>query len=290
MNPPTLPSRISASGAPSAASSASGPTRGEGKIESKQEREIGHGLVVLLGLGNRYTHMFPMPKEKESISEQEWRRVRIGAIAKQIAERGVRDPKVLNAMQEIPRHLFLPPAISRALAYADRPLPIGHNQTISQPYIAAYIAEKLELTGKEIVLEIGTGSGYQAAVLSLLAKEVFSVEYVPELAQFAEQNLRRIRIPNVEIKVDDGYYGWMENAPFDRIVLTACCPEIPPTLLKQLNSPGILIAPIGDKMRQKLVLIEKIPNPPNPPKIVKKELISVMFVPMRGETDKTPEK
>ena len=227
-----------------------------------------------------------MPKEKESISEQEWRNIRIGAIAKQILERGVKEPRVLQAMQEIPRHLFLPPTISKALAYADSPLPIGHNQTISQPYIVAYIAEKLELTGKEIILEIGTGSGYQAAVLSFLCKEVFSVEYVPELAQFAQQNLKRIRVPNVEIKVDDGYYGWMENAPFDRIVLTACGPEIPPTLIKQLGAPGKLIAPIGDKLRQKLVLIEKIPNPPNPPKIVKRELISVVFVPMRGEVEK----
>lgn len=227
-----------------------------------------------------------MMANKEEISEVEWQKIRLAAISKQIVSRGIKDQRVLQAMRDIPRHLFLPPNLSKALAYADRPLPIGFNQTISQPYIVAYLAEKLELTGQEIVLEIGTGSGYQASVLSRLAKDIFSIEYVPELAQFAQENLDKIKIPNVEIKTGDGCGGWMENAPYDRIVLTACVSEMPPPLLAQLNAPGKLIAPVGDRFRQKLVLYEKIPNPPNLPKIEKTELIPVMFVPMRGETEK----
>lgn len=226
-----------------------------------------------------------MIPSKEIFTEEKWTRIRLAAVARQLIDRGIKDRRVLEAMRQVPRHLFLPPETTTALAYADRPLPIGFNQTISQPYIVAYLAEKLELTGKEIVLEIGTGSGYQAAVLAKLAKEIFSLEIIPELAQFARENLGRLNIANVEITVSDGYLGWIQNAPFDRIVLTAYAQDVPAELLRQLNAPGKLIAPIGTKTQQRLVLWEKIPNPKETPALQKTELISVMFVPMKGQIE-----
>ncbi|MBI2070425.1 MAG: protein-L-isoaspartate(D-aspartate) O-methyltransferase [Elusimicrobia bacterium] len=225
-------------------------------------------------------------KRKQTISEQEWVRIRQTAVANQIVDRGVRNERVLKAMREVPRHHFLPANVAPALAYADRPLPIGQNQTISQPYIVAYMAEKLALTGTETVLEVGTGCGYQAAVLAQLAKEVISLEVIPELAFMANENLARENITNVKVKVADGFKGWMEDAPYDRIIITAGAPRIPQALMLQLNAPGKLIAPIGPRSRQKLILIEKTPDPPNPPKAAQRELISVMFVPMRGEIER----
>jgi len=224
------------------------------------------------------------------MSEQEWIRIRLAAVAKQIVDRGIRNTKVLAAMREIPRHQFLPPNIASALAYADRPLPIGYEQTISQPYIVSYLAEKLDLTGNEIILEVGSGSGYQAAVLSRLAKEVITIELIPELAQFAQENLERINIKNVTVRQGDGFQGWMEFAPYDRIVMTAAAHYVPKALMAQLNCPGKLITPIGTKSKQLLVQYEKLPDPPNPPKLQQKELISVMFVPMRGEIEKATAK
>lgn len=224
-----------------------------------------------------------VPSGKEAISEQEWTRIRLAAVAKQIVDRGIRDPKVLAAMREIPRHRFLPPNVADALAYADRPLPIGTGQTMSQPYIIAYIAEKLAMKGDEMVLEVGTGPGYQAAVLSKLSKEVISLEIEQDLVKMAQANLKKTQIDNVEVVARDGFKGYMECAPYDRIVLAAAVSDVPQELLNQLSCPGKLIAPIGGKTRQMLTLFEKELDPASKtPKLSKKLLLPVVFVQMRG--------
>ncbi|MBI4063273.1 MAG: protein-L-isoaspartate(D-aspartate) O-methyltransferase [Elusimicrobia bacterium] len=224
--------------------------------------------------------------KKNLVSEEEWTRIRHTAVARQIMDRGVKDPRVLAAMREVPRHLFLPPKVAPALAYADRALGIGHNQTISQPYIVAFIAEKLNLTGNETVLEVGAGCGYQAAILSKLVKWVVSVELIGELAVFAKQNLERLNITNVEVCQADGFNGWMPSAPYDRIAMTAAASRVPEALVAQLNAPGRLVAPIGNQSKQQLILIEKTPNPLGAPKVTQRDLIPVAFVPMKGEIEK----
>jgi protein-L-isoaspartate(D-aspartate) O-methyltransferase len=154
-------------------------------------------------------------------------------------------PRTLDALREVPRHLFAPQA-SVAEAYANHAMPIGHGQTISQPTVVAIMTDALRLDGSERVLEIGTGSGYQAAVLARLAREVDSIEIVPELAAQATARLRSLGITNVNVRAGDGYRGWPEHAPYDRIVLTAAPLELPPALVEQLRDGGILVAPVGD--------------------------------------------
>jgi protein-L-isoaspartate(D-aspartate) O-methyltransferase len=156
----------------------------------------------------------------------------------------VRDERVLEAMRHVPRHLFVPGA-PLSLAYANRPVSIGHGQTISQPLIVAIMSEALRLRGGERVLEIGTGSGYQAAVLALLAKEVYTIEIVPELGEAARKRLAELGYPNVHVRIGDGYLGWPESAPFDAILVTAAPDEVPPALLAQLAEGGTLVAPVG---------------------------------------------
>ncbi|MGH9629229.1 MAG: protein-L-isoaspartate(D-aspartate) O-methyltransferase [Bryobacteraceae bacterium] len=174
-----------------------------------------------------------------------------------IRARGVRDRDVLEAMRETPRHLFVPEHL-RDAAYYDQPLPIGHGQTISQPYIVAAMTELLE-PGRDLkVLEIGTGSGYQTAILSKVFGEVYSIEIVPELAESAEAKLKELQYDNVHVRAGDGYKGWPEAAPFDRIILTAAPPELPEELVKQLAPGGILVAPVGGSAsNQELVVVEK---------------------------------
>jgi protein-L-isoaspartate(D-aspartate) O-methyltransferase len=173
----------------------------------------------------------------------------------QMAARGVKDQRVLAAMRATPRHMFVPKGLERR-AYEDTPLPIGHGQTISQPYIVASMSEMLGITSADRVLEIGTGSGYQAAVLARLAKEVYSIEIVPELGKQAGALLKQLGHANVEVKIGDGYKGWPEKAPFDRIILTAAPPEIPRALVDQLKKGGRLVAPEGEAW-QELVVIDK---------------------------------
>jgi protein-L-isoaspartate(D-aspartate) O-methyltransferase len=177
-------------------------------------------------------------------------------VKRQIIARGISDPLVLKAMEEIPRHLFVDKALQRE-AYEDNPLPIGDGQTISQPYMVALMTELLELTGKERVLEIGTGSGYQAAVLSKLCKRVFTVERLPRLSEKAKRVLRSCGIENVSYKVGDGTQGWPSKAPFDAIIVTAGAPKIPDTLLDQLVDGGRLVIPIGDRYTQTLKRVIK---------------------------------
>jgi protein-L-isoaspartate(D-aspartate) O-methyltransferase len=175
-------------------------------------------------------------------------------VEKQIAPRGVRDPRILEAMSEIPRELFVEEAL-RARAYTDSALPIGHAQTISQPYIAARMTELLELTPQHRVLEIGTGTGYQTALLARLAGEVFTIERIPALAERAQENLRRLGFTNVRLKVGDGTLGWPDRAPFDAILVAAGAPGVPRALSGQLAPRGRMILPVGDTLRQTLTLI-----------------------------------
>jgi protein-L-isoaspartate(D-aspartate) O-methyltransferase len=182
---------------------------------------------------------------------------------------------VLQAMRLIPRHLFMPGATLRR-AYADQPSPIGHGQTISQPTVVAIMTDALDVKGGERVLEIGTGSGYQAAVLSLLVRDVFTIEIVPELGEMARKRLFELGYRNVHVRVGDGYQGWPEHAPFDRVLLTAAPPEVPMALIEQLQEGGILVAPVGeDGELQRLVRWRKVHGT-----LQKEDLGSVRFVPM----------
>ncbi|MBN2030074.1 protein-L-isoaspartate(D-aspartate) O-methyltransferase [bacterium] len=200
-------------------------------------------------------------------------------VEEQIMTRGVEDTLVLNAMMKVERHLYVPEPY-RPYAYNDEPLPIGHDQTISQPYIVAYMTEALRLKGGEKVLEIGTGSGYQAAVLAEIAREVYTIEIVEPLAKQASDILQAEGYDNVFCRCGDGYQGWPEKAPFDAIIVTAAPPRIPEPLVEQLKEGGRMIIPVGTYF-QELVLLTKKDG-----EISKKQLIPVRFVPMTGEIQK----
>lgn len=174
----------------------------------------------------------------------------------QIRRRGVKDRRLLEAMLRVERHLFVPPEYAHE-AYEDYPLPIGKNQTISQPYVVAAMTDALELKGHERVLEVGTGSGYQAAVLAELSREVYTVERDEDLMGKAKNLLFRMNYKNIHFKVGDGTLGWEEKAPFDRIIVTAAAPEIPPPLKDQLSVGGILVIPIGERFSQVLLRVKK---------------------------------
>src|SRR5215831_5028825 len=176
-------------------------------------------------------------------------------IAEQLGARDIHDPRVLDAMSRVPRHLFLPED-SRFDAYDDHPVPIGYGQTISQPYIVAFMTQALDVAPEHRVLEIGTGCGYQTAVLAGIAREVFSIEVVPELAARARQTLDTLGYTNVHVRLGDGYDGWPEEAPFDRILGAAAAPEIPPLLVDQLADDGILVLPVGDS-HQEIKVVQK---------------------------------
>ncbi|MCP3978124.1 MAG: protein-L-isoaspartate(D-aspartate) O-methyltransferase [bacterium] len=194
----------------------------------------------------------------------------------QIESRGVEDARVLAAMSKVPRHELVP-AEMRPHAYSDRPLPIGLRQTISQPYIVAYMTEQLKLEAGDRVLEVGTGSGYQAAVLAQMGAEVWSIEIVPELAQRAARDLARIGYDEVHVREGDGYRGWPEHAPFDAIIITAAPPRVPQPLVEQLAVGGRMVLPVGENY-QELVLIERTEKG-----VERSRLIPVRFVPMTGE-------
>lgn len=202
-------------------------------------------------------------------------------VERQIAARGIRDPRVLEAMRTVPRHLFVPPS-EEASAYDDRPLPIGSGQTISQPYVVAFMAEQLRLTGKEKVLEIGTGSGYSTAILAALATKVFSIEIRPELARQAKEHLEKLGVKNVELRAADGYRGWPEEAPFDAILVTAAPERIPPPLLEQLAPEGRMVIPVG-AFYQELKVIKRQGGGYS-----EKSVLPVRFVPFVGEAEGAP--
>lgn len=188
---------------------------------------------------------------------EELREARLAMVREQIAGEGITDPRVLEAMREVPRHLFVPEEFRR-LSYIPRPLPIGEGQTISQPYIVAFMTEILRLKETDRVLEVGTGSGYQAAVAARIAGEVYSVEIFETLATTARRTLRRLKVANVHLRQGDGYYGWPEKAPFDAIIVTCAGGHVPPPLLRQLKPGGRMIMPVGGPfLTQQLVFLEK---------------------------------
>ena len=213
------------------------------------------------------------------MTEDDFKSLRHKMVESQIEARGIKDSKVLEAMREIPRHEFVEDAV-RDQAYNDYPIPIGEGQTISQPYIVGIMTELLAIKGHEKVLEIGTGSGYQAAVLSKLVKEVYTIEIINVLAKRAQATLKKLEFNNVKIKSGDGYKGWKEHAPFDAIILTAAPPKIPQPLIDQLALGGVLVAPIG-VLSQELVRIKKEKG-----KLARENIIPVRFVPMTGEINR----
>lgn len=248
-------------------------------------RKVVRFLLILVLLGplsfkakSEGSHMDAWAGDRD---EGRFQRLREAMVSDQIASppdyrKPVKNPRVLEAMRAVPRHLFVRPKdISRA--YGDFPLPIGYGQTISQPYIVAYMTELLDLRPEHRVLEIGTGSGYQAAILSLLVEEVYSVEIIKALAGKAKKRLTRLGYLNVHIRNADGYFGWNEQAPFDRIIVTAAATLIPPPLIKQLDSGGKMIIPVGGQyMVQYLTMVEKDIES----NLKMKKLLPVRFVPL----------
>jgi protein-L-isoaspartate(D-aspartate) O-methyltransferase len=201
-------------------------------------------------------------------------------VEQQIERRGIRDSLVLKAMRNVPRHRYVPEGLKN-IAYSDRPLPIGERQTISQPYIVAFMTEHLGLKGGEKVLEIGTGSGYQAAILGEIANKVYSIEIISSLGLDAKKLLKTQGYNNIHVRIGDGYAGWPEKAPFDAVIVTAAPGHIPQPLIDQLKPGGKMIIPVGDYY-QELILITKSKKG----KVTKKSVLPVTFVPMTGKAQK----
>jgi len=206
----------------------------------------------------------------------DWQAERRRMVAQQVEARGVADPRVLEALRRVPRHELVPEEW-RDRAYDDAPLPIGHGQTISQPYVVAYMTELLEVEAGEKVLEVGTGSGYQAAVLAELGAEVYTIEIVEPLAARAARDLERLGYENVHVRAGDGYRGWPEGAPFDAIVVTAAPDHVPEPLVEQLAVGGRMAIPVGSVF-QEIVLLRRTPEG-----VEREEVMGVRFVPMTGE-------
>ena len=208
---------------------------------------------------------------------QHYKKLRYKMVNQQIAKRGIYNQKVLQSMRDVPRHLFVPERRQRS-AYGDFPLPIGYGQTISQPYIVALMTELLKPEKDDIALEVGTGSGYQAAVLSKIVKKVYTVEIITPLGKAAEKRLSEMGYKNITVKVGDGYFGWEQYAPFDCIIVTAASDHIPPPLIKQLKNGGKMAIPVGMPFQvQKLMLVEKSEKG----EIRIKNILPVRFVPLR---------
>ncbi len=218
-----------------------------------------------------------MSKRPDRTPNDQYRLARERMVASQIEGRGITDPRVLEAFKKVPRHLFVDEALWDQ-AYSDYPLPIKHGQTISQPFIVALMTQALGLRGNEKVLEIGTGSGYQTAILAELAGKVYSVERIPDLLPTARRVLDRLGYTNVVLKLDDGTWGWSDEAPFDAILVTAGSPTVPKPLLEQLADPGVLVIPVGDEYSQVLLKVTKSGN-----KLREEQLGGVRFVKLVGD-------
>ncbi len=212
--------------------------------------------------------------QAEQAPDQSVRRTRM--VAEQLRDRDIKDARVLEVMGRVPRHLFVPASV-RDLAYADHPLPIGHAQTISQPYIVAFMTEALDMRPDHKVLEIGTGSGYQAAVLGELAADVYTIEIVEPLAERARATLASLGYKNVHVRAGNGYAGWPEQAPFDRIMVTAAPEEVPPALVEQLKMDGVMAIPVGTEI-QELRIMRRTEKGMHTVKT-----LPVRFVPMTGK-------
>lgn len=236
------------------------------------------GIAVLLILGNWWK-----PSRDESPKDNNYmREARERMVAEQLTSwgRGVTNERVLAAMRKVPRHEFVP-TDQRSHAYADGPLPIGHGQTISQPYIVAFMTERLEPSPMDRVLEIGTGSGYQAAVLAELVAEVYTIEIVETLGRRAEADLKRLGYTNVHVRIGDGYQGWPDQAPFDSVIVTCAPDRVPPPLVDQLKAGGRMIIPVGELGAQELVLLQK-----EGAKLEQQAVLPVRFVPMTGAAER----
>ncbi|MEI6950622.1 protein-L-isoaspartate(D-aspartate) O-methyltransferase [Paraflavisolibacter sp. H34] len=221
--------------------------------------------------------LVPWPR----LPAQDYEKSRLQMVKTQIERRGIRHAPTLQALRQVPRHLFLPPA-QLQYAYEDRPLPIGYGQTISQPYIVAFMTETVQPGPGKRVLEVGTGSGYQAAVLAQAGCRVYTIEIVDALANEARKRLQRMNYKNIEVKNGDGYFGWKEQAPFDAIVVTAAAEHIPPPLTEQLKEGGRMIIPIGSPfMTQQLMLVQKTGG-----RLRTTSLLPVRFVPFTRASDK----
>ncbi len=215
-------------------------------------------------------------RASDSSPKGDYKTMREGMVETQIKARGVKEPRVLAAMLKVERHLFVPKDL-RPTAYSDQPLPIGEGQTISQPYIVALMTELLDLKGEEKILEVGTGSGYQAAILAELAKEVYTIEIIEKLATSAERLLFDLGYKNIKVKAGDGYLGWPEAAPFDAIIVTCAPDHIPKPLMDQLKEGGRMVIPVGE-LTQELKKIVKRGG-----KLETTNVIPVIFVPMTGD-------
>ena len=231
-------------------------------------------LLVMVGVGIGIFSLIIFVQKKQDIFENSREKM----IEKQIMARGIKDEKVLRVMRRVPRHEFVPDNY-KSRAYDDTPLPIGLGQTISQPYIVALMTDLLQLKKGAKALEVGTGSGYQAAVLSELTDEIYTIEIFEELGEAAKKRLKKLEYTKVKVKIADGYYGWEKYAPFDAIIVTCAAGYVPPPLIHQLKEGGRMCIPVGGPFQvQTLMLIEKKEG-----KIISKSILPVRFVPMLGK-------
>jgi protein-L-isoaspartate(D-aspartate) O-methyltransferase len=230
-------------------------------------------LILLLSMAGNRADTTAVDKEDEALKQQ-----RLRMVATQIERRGVKNERVLDTMRKVPRHLFVP-LRERRSAYADGPLPIGHGQTISQPYIVAFMTDLLDPKPDHKVLEVGTGSGYQAAVLAELVSKVYTIEIIEALGKPAKERLKKLGYDNVEVKVADGYHGWEEHAPFDSIIVTCAASHVPPPLIKQLKIGGKMCIPVGTVFGpQHLIIVTKQKDGT----VKVKSVLPVRFVPLVG--------
>ncbi|MFP3981614.1 MAG: protein-L-isoaspartate(D-aspartate) O-methyltransferase [Desulfobacterales bacterium] len=220
------------------------------------------------------------PLQSKAETEHEFRQQRMQMIRDQLKARGIQDPAILKAFEKVQRHRFVPDRLQQ-FAYADRPLPIGEGQTISQPYIVAVMTRALELKKTDRVLEIGTGSGYQAAILAELCDQVYTIEIIESLAETAKKTLSALGYENVHVKIGDGFKGWPEHAPFDAIIVTCAPTEVPEPLKEQLAEGGSMVIPVGKSADQQLVLLEKQDG-----ELLEKKILPVLFVPMVDDQGK----
>jgi protein-L-isoaspartate(D-aspartate) O-methyltransferase len=225
-------------------------------------------IILLVGLMQGIS----CQSRQEETEEQARQRM----VQRQIIERGIKDERVIRAMLKVPRHLFVP-AKYRHYAYADSPVPIGYGQTVSQPYMVALMTEQLNLSPSDHVLEVGTGSGYQAAVLAEIVEKVYTIEIIEPLGMAAARLLKELGYENVEVRIGDGYEGWPEHQPFDRVIVTCAPTEIPQPLVDQMTEGGIMVIPVGTAGFQYLYRVKKVMGVAEPEKV-----IPVSFVPLTG--------
>lgn len=235
-------------------------------------------LFIIIFIAVLSTHREGPPVHAAEFTDYDYQRQRLAMVKDQIIERGIKDHSVIEAMTAVPRHKFVSDNYLNR-AYNDSPLPIGYGQTISQPYIVAYMTEILNLNKSCRVLEVGTGSGYQAAILSPIVKQVYTIEIIQELAKLAAARLKDLGYHNIEVAIGDGYYGWNRYAPFDAIIVTAAAGHIPPPLIEQLKNNGRMVIPVGGSfLVQNLILVSKDKDG----NVTTRNLIPVRFVPLTG--------